>query len=298
MIAEFLAMGIRRAIRRARFRIGRLSTALAVFIHPFRASDRLDELTVENAQLLKIVDASGQLRPPPAHLQRRVIGEHVPHFIEGGRAVLDDIERVLAREGLDLGKFNRVLDFGCGCGRVTQHLRARLSEEAEIVATDIDPEAIDWCRQHYGTSARFCVNPDQPPTEFADGHFDFVVSISIFTHLPEELQNAWLRELARIARPGGYLLLTVHGPKHFDKIPNRVRGSFDRDGFAFVRGAGTEGLPAFYQTTFHTHDYIRREWSRYLDILGIFPVAISHHQDAVLCRTPDQNTRALGSAQK
>jgi len=42
-----------------------------------------------------------------------------------------------------------------------------------------------------------------PPMSYEDNMFDFVYSISIFTHLPEDMQFAWLQELQRITKPGG-----------------------------------------------------------------------------------------------
>ncbi len=35
---------------------------------------------------------------------------------------------------------------------------------------------------------------------------------------------------------------------------------------------------------YHTHEYIRREWSRYFEIVAIHPKGIGNHQDAVLVR--------------
>jgi hypothetical protein len=46
----------------------------------------------------------------------------------------------------------------------------------------------------------------------------------------------------------------------------------------------TEGLPDFYQTAFHTHEYVQREWNKYFEIVNIKTKGIGQHQDAVLVR--------------
>jgi hypothetical protein len=43
-------------------------------------------------------------------------------------------------------------------------------------------------------------------------------------------------------------------------------------------------LPDFYQTAFHTHEYIRREWSRHFEVVAIHAKGVGNHQDAVLVR--------------
>jgi SAM-dependent methyltransferase len=45
--------------------------------------------------------------------------------------------------------------------------------------------------------------------------FDLVVAVSVFTHLSLELQEFWIAEMRRIIRPGGYLIMSTHGPSWF-----------------------------------------------------------------------------------
>lgn len=40
----------------------------------------------------------------------------------------------------------------------------------------------------------------------------------------------------------------------------------------------------YYRSTFHTHDYIRSEWSKYFDIITIIPGYIGNNQDLVVMR--------------
>jgi SAM-dependent methyltransferase len=69
---------------------------------------------------------------------------------------------------------------------------------------------VDWCREHI-PGVDFTVNGAMPPLRWQDGHFDFVMAVSVFTHIPWKMQIGWLKELRRVLRPGGYLLATTHG---------------------------------------------------------------------------------------
>ena len=51
----------------------------------------------------------------------------------------------------------------------------------------------------------------------------------------------------------------------------RTKGFYYSD-FGFNYGKSIS-LPDFYQTSFHTHDYIRREWGKHFDVLDIQPLA-------------------------
>ena len=284
-LVELLA-SLARQIRRP---VGLLVRYFRSLAHLGELRQRVDDLEAANAQLRTVVEEAGGLLPPPPHLQKRVVGHYTKDFLVGGQAVVHDMENVLSKGGKSLASFNSVLDFGCGCGRVIRYLRKHVGPDHVLWGTDIDPEAISWCQANYRQIAEFEVNPHEPPLAFEENHFDLIYSVSIFTHLPEDLQHAWLAELGRIVKPGGYLILTVHGPQHFQLIPRIRRSEIKRIGFVYVDAGGTEGLPQFYQTAFHAPEYIHAVWSQYFEISGIHPLAISNHQDAILCRKPESN---------
>ena len=50
----------------------------------------------------------------------------------------------------------------------------------------------------------------------ADASFDLVYAYSVFTHLPEHVQDHWLAEIARTLKPGGILIATVEPPRFLD----------------------------------------------------------------------------------
>jgi SAM-dependent methyltransferase len=154
-----------------------------------------------------------------------------------------------------------------------------------LYGTDIDAEAIEWLQNNNAKIAEFSVNPNIPPTSFEDNKFDFIYSISIFTHLPEKMQFAWLEELKRISKPGGYLLVTVHGENHHKNLPAPKREIMEAKGFYYNDDADlTEGLPSFYKNAYHSANYIKKEWGVYFDVIKIIPMGLDNHQDIVLLR--------------
>jgi SAM-dependent methyltransferase len=218
---------------------------------------------------------------PPAELRRRVHGaQEVALFERAGKVACDNLVDALAPRRV-LTARSRVLDFGCGCGRVMAYLHRKLP--AQLTGTDIDAEAIGWCRARLKDMATFTVNGCWPPLSFADEVFDVVYSISVFTHLPEDMQTAWLVELRRVTKAGGLLLLSVHSPGLIPHEQSAARAAMRQSGFCFFAHGGTAGLPEFYQSAFHAESYVRRHWGQYFAIEAVCPKAVCEHQDLVIC---------------
>jgi cyclopropane fatty-acyl-phospholipid synthase-like methyltransferase len=96
---------------------------------------------------------------------------------------LEDFKAGLVRIGGTLNDFERVLDFGCGCGRVMRWLAQEVPPE-RISGSDIDAPAVEWLAGEI-PSATLAVNPGLPPLAFDDQAFDLVLSYSVFSHLDE-----------------------------------------------------------------------------------------------------------------
>jgi SAM-dependent methyltransferase len=252
---------------------------------------RLYDQEVLTNQLQHVLELMhGIAPPPPKHLQVRVVGSYNGDFIRSGfTSTYPQLTRVLASAGRSLADFGSILDFGCGCGRSIFAL-SRLLPDAALHGTDIDEEAIAWLRDHCGEMATYSVCPPDPPTVHGDDTFDFAFGISVMTHLPEDMQSAWLAELSRIVRPGGYVMLTTHGEHHYRSVLDATQlAALEENGFLYVEsGYGSSvSLPDFYETAFHTHDYIRREWIRFFEVVDVQPPAAREHQDTVLLRVRD-----------
>jgi SAM-dependent methyltransferase len=220
---------------------------------------------------------------PPRPLVERVNGNPEPASFEFiGRRVAIEVFMAVSGAFSRKGRL-RILDFGCGCGRITRHLPV-IFPNADVLGVDIDAEAVDWCRGHLH-GVRFDVGPGHPPSPFPSGSFDLVLAVSVFSHLPEALQAAWLPELARITADDGRFVAS-YVSDHFAPVlltGDESRTLADR-GFVYHTRNGTQGLPAFYQASFQTRDYVAREWGRHFRILADHPRGLNQHQELVVAR--------------
>jgi SAM-dependent methyltransferase len=185
-------------------------------------------------------------------------------FLESGRTSALEIEAALASWNRPLDSFDRILDFGCGCGRI---LLWRLADRCELFGTDIDAEAVEWTAANL-PFAHLDRNGQFPPLPYPDAHLDLVFSSSVFTHIDERSQDLWLAELRRVTKPGGYLLLTVHGERAFRHAQEVGVGSsrdggpdtacwaerLENDGVLFVEDDGWVGGP--YPDWYHTQPLV------------------------------------------
>ncbi len=247
---------------------------------------RISDLETSSAEMQAVIKQMGGFLLPPPHLQDRVAAYSGPFFIEHGESLLGFLEAALGALGKDLTSFPAVLDFGCGCARVLRAYHYRSSPSQRLCGTDIDVETIEWCRANYANMAEFSLNAEAPPMSYADETFDLVYSVSVFTHLPEDMQLTWLRELQRVTKVGGYLLLTTFNEKSFEEgLPAESREEAREAGFFYNdQGPETQGLPDFYRQSYHTAAYIRSHWSEYFDVLDIRERAVDDLQDIVVCR--------------
>jgi len=219
---------------------------------------------------------------PPASLRYRVHGApDIDSFLNAGKKCSQDIETALVKINKHLSSFQHILDFGCGCGR-TLIWFADYSRSSYFYGTDIDVDAISWCRNNLDFP-RFSINKSLPPLQYPSEMFDLIYAISVFTHLNEDYQFHWLSELKRIAKAKAILLLTVHGRHCWMNLPNEDVANIERAGFMFTTTNAMKGIfPEWYQIAYHTKEYVLDRYAKYFDLLDYIPRGLNDHQDMII----------------
>lgn len=208
-------------------------------------------------------------------------------------------ELLLDVAGVPAEAFGAICDLASGPGKVLTALH--VSSPARVAAIDVNAEAVRWLRWRLpGVDAR--VEDPIPPTSFPAGSFDLVVSISLFTHLPEPLQDRWLAEVRRLLTDDGVGVLTVHGTEAFEGFRAGRRPGITQEQIDSLHAAGpleaasfvfapevrparrAPGVDPVWGLSFHSEDYIRSHWGHFLSVQEIRPAALNFRQDAVVVR--------------
>ena len=232
---------------------------------------------------------------PPAELMRRVTGSPDPGFFlaDGVRSYTEFVDAIARHR--DVASIRRMLDWGCGSGRLSR-LFLRAHPEVALRGCDIDREAIDCCNRLYGD--RFAVVPPMPPTGYGGGDFDLVIGYSVMSHLLPGAQRAWLAEMRRLLVPGGLFLASVHGPfaarfalagserdesESWRRRPIIAklleRGFLDAGADGALDGIAPAG---YYRGAFQTPEWTRQSWSDGFRILEIREGGMQNYQDLVI----------------
>ena len=184
-------------------------------------------------------------RPPPADLAFDAYNHFDwERYWEGGRFHAEFFAEAI-RSALPEGPL-RVLEWGCGPGRIIRHLPGLLADRgAALTGTDYNPRTIAWCREAL-PGISFAQNALMPPLPFADGSFDAVYNFSVFTHLSREVQLAWADELWRVLRPGGVMLCTTQGSGYRHMLASEEERARYDAGELIVQGKYREGAKWFF----------------------------------------------------
>ena len=125
-----------------------------------------------------------------------------------------------------LGDVSRVvaLDVGCGAGLVDSFLVSRVGE---LVGVDVSEGILKEAARR-NPSVRYCSYPGGE-LPFDDASFDLVFATAVLHHVHGGDRPAFLRELRRVARPEGLIVVVEHNPLNpFSRLVVR-RCVFDRD---------------------------------------------------------------------
>jgi SAM-dependent methyltransferase len=222
---------------------------------------------------------------PPDEIQRMIVGSSNEHTLREAFNFYSEIKQYAAQLGRTLTHNSRILDFGCGWGRIIRFFLKDISAN-NLYGIDVDPQMIDICLETVKYGNYSTVQP-LPPTEFADESFDIIYAYSVFSHLAEPVHIKWVEEFSRILKPGGILLATTQG-RNFIEFCRSLRGQthpsawhqalsnsfldteaaladYDRGKFLYSgTGGGGPRDKSFYGEAIISPGYVKREWTKYL----------------------------------
>jgi len=226
--------------------------------------------------------------PAPENREGYSRGRDFGYWISGYLAYLNVCE-MAARQGVIGGRY---LDFGGSTGRLFRHFLFQ-GDAFDVWSCDFKTSSVQWNLLHYPQTIKAFQNMYHPFLPLEDNSFDLITAMSVFTHI-DETETSWLLELRRVLKPGSIALITIHDEQSWKTMPDYLRSrviQFRPD------LAGIDELPEGRQVSthrtddplrclvFHSRSFIRRQWSRYFDVLDIVPGRFGF-QSAVLLRKP------------
>lgn len=210
------------------------------------------------------------------------------HYLSVGIQALNIIVKNLSIINVDTPK--KILDFGCGHGRVMRFLSAYFPN-TEMIGTEVIEDCIDFCSNTFGVKT-FISTPDfSNLPQNLDAQV--VWAGSVFTHISEKRYKELLRYFSASLSVGGIAIFTTHGRKAEEFVKKRVYGlsafntkkilfQYNLNGFGYadymeIKNYGTSiNTPAWFCKMlkkefpeFRLISYTEQYWDNHQDVICI-----------------------------
>lgn len=165
----------------------------------------------------------------------------------------------------------RILDYGCGCGRVARHI---VPESIKYMGVDIDDIAVEWCKEHLGHIGHF--DNISAMSAIPDGALDAIMSVSVFTRIDFDVQEELITEFFRMLKVGGIIVLSIHGTyaAHKNLNPSDFQ-TFLKEGRLFKK---SKFMSSYFSSAFCGADM------EFLNAFDYIPCGLGGWQDIVVMK--------------
>jgi len=157
-------------------------------------------------------------------------GEDSSYFAE---YKIKDLHRELTTRGVATASALRLLDFGCGVGSSTPHLRRHFGQ-ATLFGVDVSDESLALARSRHGEEASFLKMSGNELPDDIDG-IDAACAMCVFHHIDEDQHVELLAKIRRRLKPHGLLMVYEHNP--LNPLTVRVVNTCPFDANATLIGA-------------------------------------------------------------
>lgn len=142
----------------------------------------------------------------------------------------------------------KVLDLGCGVGRVTVPLA---QQGAWVTAFDVSSEMLDACRKNaeaFDVADQITFEKGSANAlQFSDQTFDVVVCLGLLEHLPPSVRRTTLEQVIRVVqRPGWVAIVVNNAESQFLTQEARYKMDEQRDNGYFVGLVGRVSIESFF----------------------------------------------------
>lgn len=123
-------------------------------------------------------------------------------------------------EKIDFSNVNRLLELGCGNGKLWQENKIDLRNR-EVFLSDISEGMVEEVRNKLGTDFN-CILADAERIPFKDAYFDSIIANHVLFYLND--LNLGLKEISRVLKSDGILYCSTYGKEHMKEITEIVQG--------------------------------------------------------------------------
>lgn len=139
---------------------------------------------------------------------------------------------------VDLDRGNALLDVGCNSGQLLAHVAQR-RPGLRLAGVELNRAAVEHAHRTLPEAEVHACGAEALP--FGDGEFDWVTCIEVLEHVPSALRAQVIREVHRVLKPDGCLILQVPHAGAFEWLdPNNLRYRFPRLYAKLIRSGGRD----------------------------------------------------------